>query len=183
MHGVCGLDYYYQAIKYMTEKSVKPVFFIFSDNMQWVQDNMAIDFPCHYLKHNSTATTFQALRLMSPCQHHVVANSSFSWWAAWLNPSVEKMVIRPKIWFAGLSQASAWACPQEWRTSRPRSLKCSEWTGGIKSKSTTVSFVRRTFAWGKADLSTARAELGWRHTVDVDAVIVRMCEAAWHRGS
>lgn len=114
MHGVCGLDYYYRAIKYMAGKLVKPVFFIFSDDMKWVQDNMKIDFPCHYVKHNSTATAFQDLRLMSLCQHHIVANSSFSWWAAWLNPSVEKIVIRPKTWFAGLSQASAWACPQEW---------------------------------------------------------------------
>ena len=114
MHGMCDLDYYERAIRYMAEKLTEPAFFVFSDDMQWVQENLLIDFPYYHVKHNSTATDFQDLRLMSLCQHHIVANSSFSWWAAWLNPSAEKMVVRPKTWFVGLPQASAWACPQEW---------------------------------------------------------------------
>lgn len=98
-HGLCSIDYYQEAIRYIAERVQDPQFFVFSDDIAWVRDNLKIDFPHHYVDHNSGAQSYNDMRLMSLCQHHIIANSSFSWWGAWLNPSVAKIVIAPKKWF------------------------------------------------------------------------------------
>jgi hypothetical protein len=98
-HGVCSLEYYNQAIKNIADRFSKIHLFLFSDDIQWVKENLSLDFPCSYVGHNNGVDSFNDLRLMSMCNHHVIANSSFSWWGAWLNPSVEKVVIAPKHWF------------------------------------------------------------------------------------
>lgn len=99
-HGLCSLDYYRASTKYIAERVQQPHFFIFSDDIEWVQSNLEIDFPSVYVQHNRGADSYNDMRLMSLCQHHIIANSSFSWWGAWLNPSVEKIVIAPQKWFA-----------------------------------------------------------------------------------
>lgn len=99
-HGVCSLDYYRDAIRHIAERVEQPRFFVFSDDIAWVKDNMRIDLPCHYVDHNHGAESYSDMRLMSLCQHHIIANSSFSWWGAWLNPSSDKIVVAPKRWFA-----------------------------------------------------------------------------------
>lgn len=99
-HGVCSLDYYIDAVKYVTDRINKPKFFIFSDDIQWVKENLKIDFPCCYIDHNKGSESYNDMRLMSMCQHHIIANSSFSWWGAWLNPNQKKLVLAPKKWFA-----------------------------------------------------------------------------------
>jgi hypothetical protein len=100
IHGVCTLEYYQAAIKYIAERIEQPVFFVFSDNIEWVKDNIKLDYPCQYVDHNHGVESYNDMRLMSYCQHHIIANSSFSWWAAWLNPHIEKIIIAPKRWFA-----------------------------------------------------------------------------------
>jgi hypothetical protein len=67
--------------------------------MEWVKQNLPVDFPCVYVAHNRREESFKDMQLMSLCRHHVIANSSFSWWGAWLNASPEKLVIAPKSWF------------------------------------------------------------------------------------
>lgn len=99
-HGLCSLDYYRTSIRQMAERVAQPHFFIFSDDIAWAQGNLEMDFPCVYVQHNCGADSYNDMRLMSKCQHHIIANSSFSWWGAWLNPSVEKIVIAPQKWFA-----------------------------------------------------------------------------------
>jgi len=99
-HGVCSLDYYQAAIQYIAERVVRPNFFVFSDDIAWVKDNLKIYFTCRYVDHNQGTESYNDMRLMSLCQHHIIANSSFSWWGAWLNPNQEKIVIAPKKWFA-----------------------------------------------------------------------------------
>lgn len=99
-HGLCSIDYYQTAIRYIAERVPHPHFFVFSDDIAWVKDNLKIDFPYQYVDHNHGPESYNDMRLMSMCQHHVIANSSFSWWGAWLNPSSEKIVIAPKKWFA-----------------------------------------------------------------------------------
>ena len=99
-HGLCSLDYYRAAIQYVSERVKKPQFFVFSDDIDWVKHNLKIEFPCIYVDHNQGAESYNDMRLMSLCQHHIVANSSFSWWGAWLNPSLCKIVVAPKQWFA-----------------------------------------------------------------------------------
>ena len=59
-----------------------------------------MDLPHQYIEHNQGNESYNDMRLMSLCRHHIIANSSFSWWGAWLNPKPDKIVIAPKKWFA-----------------------------------------------------------------------------------
>jgi hypothetical protein len=99
-HGLCSLDYYLKAIDYLNREVDKTHFFIFSDDPQWVQKNLHIKHPHTFVAHNSGEQSYQDMRLMSLCRHNIIANSSFSWWGAWLNLSKDKIVIAPKRWFA-----------------------------------------------------------------------------------
>ncbi|VAX34856.1 Alpha-1,2-fucosyltransferase [hydrothermal vent metagenome] len=98
-HGVCSLDYYYQCIEQLVKIIKKPYFFIFSDDPQWVRDNLKTSYPFKIIEGNLDKG-YEDLRLMSLCRHHIIANSSFSWWGAWLNPQKDKIVFVPKQWFA-----------------------------------------------------------------------------------
>lgn len=99
-HGLCSLEYYREAVMYMAERVECPEFFIFSDDIAWAKSNLKIDFPCWYVDHNQGAASYNDMRLMSLCRHHIIANSSFSWWGAWLNPHPDKSVVAPRKWFA-----------------------------------------------------------------------------------
>jgi hypothetical protein len=99
-HGLCSLDYYRKAINYLAQRELQPHFFVFSDDINWVKSNLEINFPCQYVDHNRGAESFNDMRLMSLCNHNIIANSSFSWWGAWLNQRVDKIVIAPNQWFA-----------------------------------------------------------------------------------
>lgn len=96
---VCSIDYYRKAISYTTKHVEQPVFYVFSDDIMWVRQNLPVNFPCVYIDHNRQAESYRDMQLMSLCRHHVIANSSFSWWGAWLNPDPEKLVIAPTQWF------------------------------------------------------------------------------------
>jgi hypothetical protein len=114
-HGLCSLDYYRSAIKYVAERVDTPFFFVFSDDPVWVKENLQIDFPCRYIDHNQGAESYNDMRLMSLCKHHIIANSSFSWWGAWLNARNDKIVIAPKKWFANANDVSD-LFPEGWVT-------------------------------------------------------------------
>ncbi len=98
-HGTCSIDYYETAIRHIADRVERPSFFIFSDDIDWARKNLKVDAPCQYVDHNRGASSFVDMYLMSLCQHNIIANSSFSWWAAWLNSNVDKMVLTPKKWF------------------------------------------------------------------------------------
>ena len=100
MHGLCSMAYYHAAIKYIADRVEHPYFFIFSDDIPWVKDNLKINFPCQYVGHNPGTESYNDMHLMSLCQHHIIANSSFSWWGAWLNQRKDKIVVTPQKWFA-----------------------------------------------------------------------------------
>jgi hypothetical protein len=100
VHGLCSLDYYMAAIKYITERVQEPRFFIFSDDIEWVKNNLKLSWPCEYVDCNRKDQSYNDMRLMSMCKHNIIANSSFSWWGAWLNPNLYKIVIAPNKWFA-----------------------------------------------------------------------------------
>ena len=105
-HGLCSLEYYQSAIQYVIGKVDQPCFYIFSDDPIWVRENMKVEFPCHYVDHNKGAESYNDMRLMSMCKHHIIANSSFSWWGAWLNPDPAKIVVAPRKWFANNNNVS-----------------------------------------------------------------------------
>jgi hypothetical protein len=112
-HGLCTLDYYRQSIQYVAERVQQPNFFIFSDDIAWARDNLNIPHQCQYVDFNKGEESYNDMRLMSMCNHHIIANSSFSWWGAWLNPRSDKVVIAPRKWFANQTDASD-LLPQRW---------------------------------------------------------------------
>jgi hypothetical protein len=98
--GACSLDYYREAVPYIARHVSRPHFFVFSDEISWAKENLKLDFPCVYIDQNRGDESYRDMQLMSLCDHHIIANSSFSWWGAWLNPRGDKIVVAPKRWFA-----------------------------------------------------------------------------------
>lgn len=113
-HGVCDMQYYLKCINHMSELVKKPQYFIFSDDPQWCSNNLKLPCPAIFVDNNSQANAFQDLRLMSNCQHQIIANSTFSWWAAWLNRNKNKIVCAPKNWFANKKYNIDDIIPSEW---------------------------------------------------------------------
>jgi Glycosyl transferase family 11 len=99
-HGLCSIDYYIKAVNYITERIESPYFFVFSDDIEWAKKNIMLNFPCQFISHNIGSKSYLDMQLMSLCKHNVIANSSFSWWGAWLNSNDNKIVIAPRKWFA-----------------------------------------------------------------------------------
>ncbi len=95
---VCSVPYYEKAIAYIRSKVENPRFFIFSDDPQWVRDNLPVD-NAVYVDWNKQQTSFRDMQLMSECKHNIIANSSFSWWGARLNRNPSKVVVCPSVWF------------------------------------------------------------------------------------
>jgi len=98
-HGVCSLSYYRLARTKMAEVLTQPHFFFFSDDPGFVKRRFPPSQNVTIVEHNGREAPHEDLRLMALCNHNVTANSSFSWWAAWLNQNKKKVVIAPKKWF------------------------------------------------------------------------------------
>lgn len=93
-----SLAYYHAAIQKVQEGGSNFSFFIFSDDIDFARKNLPHNIRAIFVDHNNAWTGYEDLRLMSACMHNIIANSSFSWWAAWLNPNREKTVIAPRYW-------------------------------------------------------------------------------------
>lgn len=111
--GMCDLSYYHRSIDYMKNRLSNPLFVFFSDDIAWVKENLPID-DAVYVSWNHGKESWQDMYLMSQCQHNIIANSTFSWWGAWLNANPQKIVISPKRWF--LFSPNHDLLPQEWVT-------------------------------------------------------------------
>lgn len=95
-----NLDYFIKAANHMASIVDKPVFFIFSDDVKWCQENIKLAYPTQLVGHEHKGRKFgNYLQLMIACKHYIIPNSSFAWWAIWLNNHSEKHVIAPKKWF------------------------------------------------------------------------------------
>lgn len=97
--GTCSLDYYKKGVGIIVKRVHEPHFFIFSDDPEWAKKNLKIDFPTVYVTHNGADKGYEDMRLMSNCKHFVIANSSFSWWGAWLSCNPNKIILAPRKWF------------------------------------------------------------------------------------
>ena len=98
--GLLPLDYYYRAARIVAATLSSAHFFVFSDDPDWAKDNLQLGLPVSFVSHNGPAAAHEDLRLMSLCRHHIIANSSLSWWGAWLCEHTSKIVIAPSRWFA-----------------------------------------------------------------------------------
>jgi len=113
-HGTCPLDYYHAAIGMIVSQVAEPHFFVFSDDSEWVRDNLQIHYLTTYLNHNGPYQGHEDLRLMSLCRHHIIANSSFSWWGAWLARNPGNIVIAPDKWFTKADIDTRDLLPERW---------------------------------------------------------------------
>ena len=116
-HGLLGQDYYERAMKIVRERcGVTPLVCVFTDDPAWVRGNLTLPANTQIISEH-TQSPLQDLILMSRCTHHIIANSSFSWWGAWLNPSPDKIVVMPKQWFS----------PEIMRTFDVKDLRPAAW--------------------------------------------------------
>ncbi|PWG05429.1 alpha-1,2-fucosyltransferase [Polaribacter aquimarinus] len=96
IHGTCNLDYYHKAIEIINKKYTNTTFYIFSDDISWTKKNLKTE---KIVFVDVKSIPHEDMYLMSLCNHNITANSSFSWWGAWLNTNKNKIVIAPRNWF------------------------------------------------------------------------------------
>jgi hypothetical protein len=109
-HGTCSLEYYRQAIEFLKAKGDIELF-VFSDDIQWAKENLEAD-KINFVAQNNPG--YIDMHLMSVCKHNIIANSSFSWWGAWLNPNPTKVVVAPLKWFAAPGPHTPDIYPKNW---------------------------------------------------------------------
>jgi hypothetical protein len=115
LHGVLDKSYYFHSMSDLKSKFKNPVYYIFSDEIEWVK--AAFDdwpFQMVFVDDFSTKKAHEDMILMSLCKHNIIANSSYSWWGAWLNKNGYKQVIAPLNWFAGLKKDTKDLIPGSW---------------------------------------------------------------------
>lgn len=99
-HGFHGVEYINKSISEITKKIKNPMFYIFSDDIDWCVNNLKIDYPHFFVDHTYKGNKFSSyLKLMSSCKNFIIPNSTFAWWATWLNQNEEKIVYVPNNWF------------------------------------------------------------------------------------
>lgn len=115
IYAQCSIDYYNRAVEHIAKTlDEEPVLYIFSDDMPWTRRNLKFPYKCIYVGHNKGKNSYEDMRLMTYCNHNIIANSSFSWWGAWLNENPTKIVVAPKKWFNDESIIQTDATPKEW---------------------------------------------------------------------
>lgn len=115
VHGTCDATYYARAVEALRARAgILPRLYVFSDDPAWARDHLDLGAETVVLDHNPPSAAVEDLRLMGLCRHHVIANSSFSWWGAWRNPSPDKVVVAPERWFADPALHNPDICPDDW---------------------------------------------------------------------
>lgn len=116
VHATCNQDYYQRALETIGLSLQETVLHVFSDDPTWAKQEISELHPnCRFIEGNHGNDSYKDMYLMSQCDHHVIANSSFSWWGAWLNPSPDKKVIAPKEWFVDRKTKSVNITPKTWK--------------------------------------------------------------------
>jgi len=108
-------NYFFRAAKYIAEKIENPVFYIFSDDVEWCRKNIVMNYPVEVIGHEHKGHKFgNYMQLMIACKHFIIPNSSYAWWAVWLNGQDEKIVVAPKKWFNDSEINTTDLVPQDW---------------------------------------------------------------------
>lgn len=113
-HGLLPMNYYNKAVADISKRVKQPMFFIFSDEIEWCRQNFDFKYPTEFIDSNSSNTGPEDMQMMSACKHMIIANSSFSWWAAWLNRNPDKIVYAPLAWFKGAGHIIDDRIPPSW---------------------------------------------------------------------
>ncbi len=115
-HGCCSHEYYRLALEIMHSRLANPHLFVFSDDIPWVRDNFEFDCPATFMDqaYDHLDYDYVDLHLISCCRHHIIANSTFGWWGAWLGSSLNSIVIAPKKWFLDTSINTEDVVPSQW---------------------------------------------------------------------
>lgn len=106
MQNICTLDYYRKAIKLIKKEIDNPTFFIFSNEIDWCKENFKDDFEdveVHFVTNNKGSESYRDMQLMSLARCNILANSSFSWWGAFLNERANQIVIAPSKWINNMN--------------------------------------------------------------------------------
>lgn len=114
LYSICESKYYLEAMKTISDMHKDVIFYVFSEEPEWFKTNVRSNHNVHFVTHNSGKNSYQDLYLMSLCKHNIIANSSFSWWGAWLNKNSEKIVIAPKEWFKNNIKDTRDLIPKSW---------------------------------------------------------------------
>jgi Glycosyl transferase family 11 len=117
-HGTNSLEYYERGIHFLATRLKDVRFFVFADDPSWGRTNLTkLPYSFCFVTHNREDRDYEDLRLMSLCKHHVISNSTFSWWAAWLSSSSpDKTVVAPRKWFNDPQYQSNDIIPELWVT-------------------------------------------------------------------
>ena len=114
LHGnICGVQYYKNAIAFIREKIKEPKFFVFSDDIEWCETNLNLE-DAVMVRGNTGINSYLDMYFMSLCKHNIIANSTFSWWGAWLNANPYKKVAAPSQWFNLSNSPVGDIIPTEW---------------------------------------------------------------------
>jgi hypothetical protein len=115
-HGVLPIAYYKKAINLIKAHVFKPKLFLFTDDPEWVRKNFNFLGRFELIDINRGELSYRDMELMSLCKHNIIANSSFSWWGAWLNLNQDKIVVAPKKWLRDESVPLNDIIPDSWLT-------------------------------------------------------------------
>ena len=113
-HGICSPEYYHAAISWMDKEVKASEVFVFSDDIDWCKAEFK-EKNFHFVDVNSAEQAHFDLMLMQHCKHAIIANSSFSWWAAWLNSNPDKKIVAPLHWFKDPSMHNPDLIPSTWK--------------------------------------------------------------------
>jgi hypothetical protein len=113
--GFVGINYLEKGVDLIADKLDNPHVYIFSDEPEWCKENLKLPYPTTLVSHEYAGEKFRDyLDLMIRCKYFVIPNSSFAWWAAWLAPHKQKIVVAPKRWFADKTMSSFSLIPPSW---------------------------------------------------------------------
>ena len=114
VHGICTEDYYYKGVAELCQGLTRPHCYVFSDDPAWVHANITFDCPMKVIDINGPQEAYFDITLMAACTHFLIANSSLSWWGAWMGGSTIKKVIAPLRWFLDTDKDTKDLLPESW---------------------------------------------------------------------
>lgn len=113
--GFSDISYYLQAVENIAKDVYSPSFYIFSDDISWCKENIKLKFPVKFVSELTQDSISDDFWLMTRCKHYIIPNSTFSWWAAWLNQGAHKIVVAPERWVNDPNTDYSDFIPQNWR--------------------------------------------------------------------